>query len=119
MISWGRPKANWRSPGLPLLRHRPQIERCLSARKRPGGARGNGSLMPPRNILNAPTRLMKDIGYGKIIATTMMKRAAFRGRLLARGNGAASFYTPTDRGFEKTDRGADGWWEEQSRERQG
>src|SRR6187551_1447751 len=28
-------------------------------------ARETGSLMPPANILNAPTRLMKDIGYGK------------------------------------------------------
>jgi putative ATPase len=29
------------------------------------GARQTGSLMPPPHILNAPTRLMKDIGYGK------------------------------------------------------
>ncbi|MDB5440996.1 MAG: replication-associated recombination protein, partial [Caulobacteraceae bacterium] len=28
-------------------------------------ARQTGSLMPPKHILNAPTRLMKDIGYGK------------------------------------------------------
>jgi putative ATPase len=28
-------------------------------------AKETGSLMPPKNILNAPTRLMKDIGYGK------------------------------------------------------
>jgi len=28
-------------------------------------ARETGSLMPPKTILNAPTRLMKDIGYGK------------------------------------------------------
>ncbi|HET6971888.1 MAG TPA: replication-associated recombination protein A [Phenylobacterium sp.] len=28
-------------------------------------ARETGSLMPPKHILNAPTRLMKDIGYGK------------------------------------------------------
>ena len=28
-------------------------------------ARETGSLMPPAHILNAPTRLMKDIGYGK------------------------------------------------------
>jgi putative ATPase len=28
-------------------------------------ARETGSLMPPANILNAPTKLMKDIGYGK------------------------------------------------------
>ncbi|WP_426497269.1 hypothetical protein [Streptomyces sp. D54] len=28
-------------------------------------ARRTGSLMPPAHILNAPTRLMKDLGYGK------------------------------------------------------
>src|SRR6185436_14027820 len=28
-------------------------------------ARRTGSLMPPKHILNAPTRLMKDLGYGK------------------------------------------------------
>src|SRR5690606_11103502 len=28
-------------------------------------ARETGSLMPPQHILNAPTRLMKEIGYGK------------------------------------------------------
>src|SRR3546814_3523845 len=28
-------------------------------------ARDTGSLMPPQNILNAPTKLMKDIGYGQ------------------------------------------------------
>ena len=28
-------------------------------------ARETGSLMPPQHILNAPTRLMKDLGYGK------------------------------------------------------
>ena len=28
-------------------------------------ARSTGSLMPPAHILNAPTKLMKDIGYGK------------------------------------------------------
>src|SRR3546814_10083101 len=28
-------------------------------------ARDTGSLMPPKNILNAPTKLMKTIGYGR------------------------------------------------------
>ena len=28
-------------------------------------AKETGSLMPPKHILNAPTRLMKDLGYGK------------------------------------------------------
>jgi replication-associated recombination protein RarA len=49
------------------LRDRAQIERRLQGAK--GGveisAKETGSLMPPANILNAPTKLMKDIGYGK------------------------------------------------------
>ena len=36
---------------------------AFSAAKR--AAKEHGSLTPPMHILNAPTRLMKDIGYGK------------------------------------------------------
>ena len=35
------------------------------AARRNAAARETGSLMPPMHILNAPTRLMKDLGYGK------------------------------------------------------
>ena len=54
-------------PGLPLSRHRAQIERRLYGAEGAPGARREetGSLMPPKNILNAPTKLMKQIGYGK------------------------------------------------------
>jgi hypothetical protein len=51
---------------------------------------GTGSLMPPKHILNAPTKLMKDIGYGKGYAYDHdEERRLFRRRLLARGDGAA------------------------------
>ena len=53
-------------------------------------ARETGSLMPPKNILNAPTKLMKDIGYGKGYAYDHDADEGFSGRgLLARGDGAA------------------------------
>jgi hypothetical protein len=45
--------------------------------------------MPPMNILNAPTKLMKDIGYGKGYTYDHDARRLFRRQLLARGHGAA------------------------------
>ena len=53
--------------------------------------------MPPANILNAPTKLMKDIGYGKGYAYDHDADEGFSGaRLLARGDGAADLL-PADR----------------------
>ena len=54
-------------PGLPLPRDRAQIERHLHAAQKAAwrSARDTGSLMPPMHILNAPTKLMKNVGYGK------------------------------------------------------
>ena len=53
-------------------------------------AKETGSLMPPAHILNAPTQLMKDIGYGKGYAYDHDADEGFSGAgLLARGNGAA------------------------------
>src|SRR3954467_1646299 len=42
-------------------------------------AKETGSLMPPQNILNAPTKLMKDIGYGKGYAYDHSADEAFSG----------------------------------------
>ena len=53
-------------------------------------AKDTGSLMPPTHILNAPTQLMKDIGYGKGYAYDHDADEGFSGAgLLARGNGRA------------------------------
>ena len=73
-------------PGLPLPRHRAQIERRLCRAEGGVEARSEtGSLMPPTNILNAPTKLMKDIGYGKGYAYDHDADDGFLGRrLLAR-----------------------------------
>src|SRR3546814_18757274 len=40
-------------------------------------ARDSGSLAPPAHILNAPTRLMKDLGYGKGYASHHETDAGF------------------------------------------
>ena len=55
-------------------------------------ARETGSLMPPPNILNAPTKLMKEIGYGKGYAYDHDAEGGFSGcELLARGDAPAGF----------------------------
>jgi putative ATPase len=64
-------------------------------------ARDTGSLMPPAHILNAPTRLMKDVGYGKGYAYDHDTDAGFSGQdYWPDGMSAPSFYTPSGRGFE-------------------
>ena len=53
-------------------------------------AQETGSLMPPMHILNAPTKLMKNVGYGKGYAYDHEAEGGFlRPGLLARGDGAA------------------------------
>ncbi|HET7816918.1 MAG TPA: replication-associated recombination protein A [Sphingomicrobium sp.] len=64
-------------------------------------ARETGSLMPPAHILNAPTRLMKDIGYGKGYAYDHDSDEGFSGQdYWPEGMGPQDFYRPGDRGFE-------------------
>lgn len=64
-------------------------------------ARDTGSLMPPAHILNAPTRLMKDIGYGKGYAYDPDTAEGFSGAdYWPDGMEAQHFYAPVDRGFE-------------------
>ncbi|MBT5374973.1 MAG: replication-associated recombination protein A [Rhodospirillaceae bacterium] len=65
-------------------------------------ARETGSLMPPKHILNAPTDLMKDIGYGKGYQYDHDTPEGFSGQNyfpedMARQN----FYQPLERGFER------------------
>lgn len=64
-------------------------------------AKETGSLMPPRNILNAPTRLMKDIGYGKNYAYDHDADEAFSGdNYWPEAMTPQKFYAPSPRGFE-------------------
>jgi putative ATPase len=64
-------------------------------------AKETGSLMPPANILNAPTKLMKDIGYGKGYAYDHESEDGFSGAdYWPEEMQPQEFYRPTDRGFE-------------------
>ncbi len=64
-------------------------------------ARDTGSLMPPANILNAPTKLMKDIGYGKDYAYDPDSADGFSGaNYWPERMQAQEFYAPSPRGFE-------------------
>jgi putative ATPase len=74
-------------------------------------AKETGSLMPPQNILNAPTRLMKDIGYGKGYAYDHDTAEGFSGsNYWPAEMSPQTFYTPTDRGFEKRIAERIAWW---------
>jgi putative ATPase len=60
-----------------------------------------GSLNPPASILNAPTRLMKELGYGKGYAYDHDAEDAFSGAdYWPDGMAPATFYTPSPRGHE-------------------
>ncbi len=64
-------------------------------------ARDTGSLMPPQNILNAPTKLMKQVGYGKGYQYDHDAADGFSGDNYWPAEMAPqTFYSPTDRGFE-------------------
>ena len=75
-------------------------------------ARETGSLMPPDNILNAPTKLMKDIGYGRGYAYDHDAVEGFSGaNYWPAAMPPATFYRPTDRGHEKRIAERIGYWE--------
>ncbi len=65
-------------------------------------ARKTGSLMPPAHILNAPTALMKDQGYGAGYAYDHDAEDAFSGQhYFPDGMRRPVYYLPVDRGFER------------------
>jgi putative ATPase len=65
-------------------------------------AKEGGSLLPPRHILNAPTGLMKDEGYGRGYAYDHDTQKAFSGQdYFPEKLGRQVFYDPRERGFER------------------
>lgn len=65
-------------------------------------ARDTGSLMPPMHILNAPTRLMKDLGYSAGYAYDHDTADGFSGQnYFPEGMPRETFYAPVQRGFER------------------
>ena len=76
-------------------------------------ARETGSLMPPMNIVNAPTKLMKEVGYGQGYAYDHDAEDGFSGaNYWPEEMAPATFYLPVDRGFEAKLRERLAFWEE-------
>lgn len=65
-------------------------------------AKEHGSLMPPMHILNAPTKLMKNLGYGDGYAYDHDAADGFSGQnYFPDGMERQNFYRPVERGFER------------------
>ncbi|MDV3455923.1 replication-associated recombination protein A [Sphingomonas sp. HF-S4] len=83
-------------------------------------AKETGSLMPPQNILNAPTKLMKQIGYGKGYTYDHDAEGGFSGdNYWPDEMTPQTFYAPTDRGHEKRIAERIAWWNEMREKRRG
>jgi len=77
-----------------------------------------GSLAPPANILNAPTKLMKDIGYGAGYAYDHEAEDGFSGAdYWPEGMAPQTYYRPVERGFEREVLKRIEWWDRKRRER--
>lgn len=65
-------------------------------------ASDTGSLMPPQHILNAPTKMMKELGYGEGYAYDHDAEDGFSGQsYFPDGMAHQTFYHPKERGFER------------------
>ncbi|MBB3945874.1 putative ATPase [Rhizobium skierniewicense] len=83
-------------------------------------AKENGSLLPPKHILNAPTKLMKSEAYGDGYRYDHDEPDAFSGQdYFPEKMGRKTFYDPPDRGFERDIRKRLDWWAKLRRERNG
>lgn len=75
-------------------------------------ARETGSLMPPKHILNAPTSLMKDQGYGKDYNYDHNTEEGFSGQdYFPDEIERETFYDPPERGFERDIRKRLDYWQ--------
>ena len=83
-------------------------------------AKEAGSLLPPKHILNAPTKLMKSEGYGSGYAYDHDAEDAFSGQdYFPESLGRHQFYDPPERGFEREIRKRLDYWAKLRRERSG
>lgn len=65
-------------------------------------ARATGSVPPPKNILNAPTKMMKNMGYGAGYVYDPDTALGFSGQnCFPESMPRQKFYTPVERGFER------------------
>ncbi|MBD3729573.1 MAG: replication-associated recombination protein A [Sphingomonadales bacterium] len=81
-------------------------------------ARETGSLMPPQNILNAPTKLMKDVGYGAGYSYDHDAQDGFSGdNYWPEEMAPQDYYQPVERGFEREVKKRLDYWDKLRRER--
>jgi putative ATPase len=82
-------------------------------------ARRTGSLMPPAHILNAPTRLMKDLGYGKGYQYDPDTETGFSGaNYFPDDMPREKYYEPTTGGYERAITERLRHWEQQRSDRE-
>ncbi len=83
-------------------------------------AKEHGSLLPPKHILNAPTKLMKAEGYNEGYRYDHDEPDAFSGQdYFPEKMGRQTFYDPPERGFEREIKKRLDWWAKLRRERGG
>ncbi len=83
-------------------------------------ARDHGSLTPPKTILNAPTRLMREEGYGADYVYDHDAPDAFSGQnYWPEQLGRRKMYAPAERGFEREIARRLDYWAKLRREREG
>ena len=83
-------------------------------------AKETGSLMPPKHILNAPTKLMKSEGYGGGYQYDHDMPDAFSGQdYFPEEIGRKTFYHPVERGFERDIKKRLDYWSKLRKERGG
>ena len=83
-------------------------------------AKETGSLMPPANILNAPTKLMKEIGYGEGYAYDHDTDEGFSGDdYWPEEMAPQTYYQPVERGFERQVRERIAYWNKLRAEKRG
>ncbi len=74
-------------------------------------AKEHGSLLPPRHILNAPTKLMREEGYGAGYEYDHDAPEGFSGQdYFPEAMGRRTFYDPPERGFEREIRKRLDYW---------
>jgi putative ATPase len=82
-------------------------------------AKERGSVMPPKTILNAPTKLMKSEGYGEGYRYDHDEPDAFSGQdYWPEAIGRQSLYRPVERGFEREIGKRMEWWARLRKDRQ-
>jgi putative ATPase len=83
-------------------------------------AKQHGSLAPPKHILNAPTKLMAEQGYGEGYAYDHDTEEGFSGQSYFPDDmRREQFYDPPERGFEREIRKRLAYWEGIRRKKQG